>query len=103
MKTELQTSDGCTMGGAQVLHNHMILLMHATVALVSLIHRKFPFFALQCFICKIFDVLNKLLKSDKDNATGDVQLLYELFTGEKCSYHHSTKDKIRSDTPFSTG
>lgn len=59
----------------------------------------------QCFICspEVFDVLNKFLKSDEDNATGDIQLLSKLFTGEKCSYHYST-EKIREigpDTPFS--
>ena len=59
----------------------------------------------QCFICspEVFDVLNKFFKSDEDNATGDVQLLCKLFTGEKCSYHYST-EKIREigpDTPFS--
>ena len=42
MKTELQTFDRCTMGGAQMLHNYIILLMYATVALVSLMHRKLP-------------------------------------------------------------
>ena len=33
------------------------------------------------FLCspEIYDVLNKLLKSDEENGTGDVQLLCELF------------------------
>ena len=51
---------------------------------------------------EIFDVLNKLLKSDEDNATGDVQLLCKLFSGEISSYHFSTEQSrvITSDTPF---
>ena len=36
---------------------------------------------------EIFDILNKLMKSDEDNATGDVQLLCKLFSGERCAYH----------------
>ena len=32
------------------------------------------------------------MKSDEDNATGDVQLLCKLFSGERCSYHYSTED-----------
>lgn len=31
-------------------------------------------------------------KSDKDNATGDVQLLCKLFSGERCSYSNSTEE-----------
>ena len=58
----------------------------------------------QCFVCspEIFDVLNKLLKSDEDNATGDIQLLCKLFTGEKCTYHYSTENvrEIGPYTPF---
>ena len=44
MKTELQTFDGPKMERAQLLHNHTILLIYATVALVSLMHKIFPFF-----------------------------------------------------------
>ena len=40
----------------------------------------------------MFDILNKLIKSNEDNATGDVQLLCKLFSGERCSYHYSTED-----------
>ena len=41
---------------------------------------------------EVFDVLNKLMKSDEDNATGDIQLLYKLFSEERCSYHYSTEE-----------
>lgn len=51
---------------------------------------------------EVFDVLFKLLKSDEDNGTGDVQLLCKMFSGEKCSYHFSTESSrvIQKDTPF---
>ena len=51
---------------------------------------------------EIFDIKNKLLKSDEDNATGDVQLLCKLFSGERCSYHFSTEEsrEIPPNTPF---
>ncbi|XP_068760519.1 uncharacterized protein [Montipora capricornis] len=51
---------------------------------------------------EIFDILNKLLKSDEENATGDVQLLCELFSGEKSTYHYSTEENrvIPANTPF---
>lgn len=58
----------------------------------------------QCYICspEVYDVLNKLFKSDEDNATGDSQLLCKLFTGEKCTYHFSTEAirEIGPDAPF---
>lgn len=43
------------------------------------------------------------MKSDEDNATGDVQLLCKLFSGERCSYHYSTEESrvIAANTPFS--
>ena len=43
------------------------------------------------------------MKSDEDNATGDVQLLCKLFSGERCSYHYSTEDTrlITPNTAFS--
>lgn len=51
---------------------------------------------------EVFDVLYKLLKSDEDNGTGDVQLLCKMFSGEKCSYHFSTEYCciIDKNTPF---
>ena len=52
---------------------------------------------------EVFDVLNKLMKSDEENATGDIQLLCKLFSGEHCSYHYSTEESriIPANTPFS--
>jgi len=52
---------------------------------------------------EVFDVINKLLKSDEDNGTGDVQLLCKLFSGEKCSYHFSTENTrvMKQNTSFS--
>ena len=52
---------------------------------------------------EVFDVLNKLMKSDEDNATGDVQLLCKLFSGEHCSYFYWTEESrvIPPNTPFS--
>ena len=52
---------------------------------------------------EVFDVLNKLMKSDEDNATGDIQLLCKLFSGERCMSHYSTEQSriIQANTPFS--
>ncbi|KAK3739654.1 hypothetical protein QZH41_003868 [Actinostola sp. cb2023] len=52
---------------------------------------------------EIFDIMNKLLKNDDDNATGDVQLLCKLWSGEASSYHYATENtrSIRPNTPFS--
>ena len=53
---------------------------------------------------EVFEVLNKLLKSDEDNATGDVQVLCELFSGESSSYRFATERtrEIPAIVPFST-
>ena len=40
---------------------------------------------------EIHDVLFKLLKSDEENATGDVQVLCQLFSGEEASYRYATE------------
>ena len=40
---------------------------------------------------ELFDILNKLLKNDEDNATGDVQLLCKQWSGESTSYHFATE------------
>ncbi|KXJ20571.1 hypothetical protein AC249_AIPGENE9420 [Exaiptasia diaphana] len=48
--------------------------------------------------------MNKLLKSDDENATGDAQLLCELFSGEKVSYRYASEKKTReigANIPFS--
>ena len=52
---------------------------------------------------EVYDVLHKLLKSDEDTATGDVQLLCKLFSGERTTYHLSTGNtcEIEANTPFS--
>ena len=52
---------------------------------------------------EVFEVLNKLLKSDEDNATGDVQILCELFSRESSSYHYATERtrEIPHNVPFS--
>ena len=52
---------------------------------------------------EIYDVINKLLKSDEENGTGDSQLLCELFSGEMVTYKYAT-EKVRvipANTPFS--
>ena len=52
---------------------------------------------------EIYDALNKLLKSDDETASGDIQLLCKLFLGERATYHYST-EKVREippKTPFS--
>ncbi|EDO42286.1 predicted protein [Nematostella vectensis] len=51
---------------------------------------------------EVYEVLNKLLKSDEDNASGDIQLLCKLFSGEPASYRFSTENKrtIEANTPF---
>ena len=51
---------------------------------------------------EIYDVLFKLLKSDEENATGDVQVLCQLFSGEATSYTYATENvrQIVQNTPF---
>ena len=51
---------------------------------------------------EIYDVLFKLLKSDEENATGDVQALCQLFSGEEASYRYATEKtrEIAANTPF---
>ena len=52
---------------------------------------------------ELFEVINKHLKSDEDNATGDVQTLCELFSGESSSYRYATERtrEIPPNVPFS--
>ncbi len=40
---------------------------------------------------EIYDALSKLLKSDDETASGDIQLLCKLFFGERATYHYSTE------------
>ena len=51
---------------------------------------------------EVFDIFKKLMKSDEDNATGSIQLLCKLFSGECCSYHYATEGNIiiSQNTPF---
>ena len=51
---------------------------------------------------EIYDPINKSLKSDEDNASGDAQLLCELFSGEETTYRFATERsrKIERNTPF---
>lgn len=51
---------------------------------------------------EIYDVLFKLLKSDKENTTGVLQVLCKLFSAEEASYRYATERtcKIASNTPF---
>ena len=51
---------------------------------------------------EIYDVLFKLLKSDKENATGNVQALCQLFSAEEASYRYATEKtrEIAANTPF---
>lgn len=53
---------------------------------------------------EVFDVLNKLMKSGEDNATGDIQLPCKLFSGERCSYHYLSEESyvIPANTRFSS-
>ena len=52
---------------------------------------------------ELFDVVNKLLKNDEENGSGDVQLLCKLWSGESASYHFATEStrEIDGNTPFS--
>lgn len=51
---------------------------------------------------EIYDFLNKLLKSDEENASGEVQLLCELFSGERTSFRYATEciREIPANLPF---
>ena len=52
---------------------------------------------------EIYDVSFKLLKSDEENATGDVQVLCQLFSGEGTSFRYATERtrEIAENTTFS--
>lgn len=51
---------------------------------------------------EIYDVLFKLLKSDEENGSGDVQVLCQLFSGEATSYRYATERtrEIGTNTTF---
>lgn len=58
----------------------------------------------KAFVCspEIYDFLIKLLKSDDETASGDIQLLCKLFSGEPATYHFATEtaQDIEPNTPF---
>lgn len=51
---------------------------------------------------EIYDCLNKLLKADEENASGDIQLLCKLFSGEQATYVYATEKRrqLKENTPF---
>ena len=51
---------------------------------------------------ELYDVLNKLLRNDEENGSGDVQMLCELFSGERTSYRFATEKtrEIPGNIPF---
>ena len=51
---------------------------------------------------EIYNILFKLLKSEEENATGDVQVLCQLFSGEQTTYHYAAKSsrEIAENNPF---
>jgi len=73
------------------------------VDFIQLLHKTTSSGVVKHLSPEVFDILNKLMKSDEDNSTGDVQLLCKLFSGERCSYHYSMKETwiIPSNTTFS--
>ena len=52
---------------------------------------------------EIHRVINKLLKSDDDDATRDAQILCQLFSGKRSSYQFATDqvEEIPANVPFS--
>ena len=58
----------------------------------------------KAFVCspEIYDFLIKLLKNDDETASGDIQLLCKLFSGESATYHFATETArdIEPNTPF---
>ena len=58
----------------------------------------------KAFVCspEIYDFLIKLLKNDDETASGDIQLLCKLFSGEPATYHFATESArdIEQNTPF---
>ena len=51
---------------------------------------------------EMYNFLNKLLKNDEENASGEVQLLCELFSGQRISYRYATEciREIPANLPF---
>ena len=40
---------------------------------------------------ELYDVLNKMLKNEEENGSGEVQMLCDLFLGERMSYRFATE------------
>ena len=51
---------------------------------------------------EVFDVLNKILKNDEENGCGEVQMMCELFSGERTSYRFASEStrEIPAIIPF---
>jgi hypothetical protein len=51
---------------------------------------------------ELFDVVNKMLKNDEEHGSGEVQMLCELFSGERTSYRFATETtrEIPANVPF---
>ena len=51
---------------------------------------------------ELFDVVNKLLKNDEEHGSGEIQMLCELFSGERTSYRYATEKtrEIPGNVPF---
>ncbi len=50
----------------------------------------------------LFDVVNKMLKNDEEHGSGEVQMLCELFLGDRKSYGFATETtrEIPANVPF---
>ena len=46
---------------------------------------------------EVYDVLNKMLKNEEENGSGEVQMLCELFLGERTSYKYATEKRVTFD------
>lgn len=51
---------------------------------------------------ELYDVLNKMLKNDEENGSGEVQMLCELFSGERTSFRYASEKtrEIPANVPF---
>ena len=51
---------------------------------------------------EVYDVLNKMMKNEEENGSGEVQMLCELFSGERSSYKYATGKtrNIGENVPF---
>jgi len=79
--------------------NNIVINKCTSAGLVKTISQNEKAFLLSA---EIYDVIFKLLRSDEENATGDVQIMCQLFSGEKTSYRYATENtrEIPENTPF---